>query len=167
MHLHELQRRLHPVGGALLCLALAGCPWPAGQGPYPTGQPVSVQPPNLTSFDLSCDLNAEHWVLTAEADAWTGGGQLSWSPDLYYVEQDHVGSTRTAPDGTSDELKLTLPIVGDWREAQPGVSTAIRCGQDPSWVFVLFDQTGQVSDCRSGGPDPDGLSHLPRVPSCP
>lgn len=164
MHLREPGRQLLLIG--LLPVVLVGCPWP-GPGRYPTGEPIALEPPALTSFDLSCDLEAEHWVLQADADAWTGGGQLSWSPDLHYVEQHHVRSQQAAADGTSDHLGITLPIVGDWREAQADVSTAIRCGQDPSWIFVVFDTQGTITDCRSGGPDPEELSHLPDVPSCP
>lgn len=166
MRLHRNRRRLQRLIGLAGAALATGCPFP-GPGQGPGGEPLDPPPPLLVDFALTCDLDAERWTLEAEADSWSGGGELSWSADLEYVERHFVRSVRAAPDGTSDSLRSVLPIVGDWREATPGVSTAMRCGQDPSFVFVVFDRDGEVSDCEAGGPDPEGLGALPGIPTCP
>ncbi len=148
------------LGSALACA-------PPGPGPRPDSDTTAPADPVLVDFALSCSLADERWTLTATADAWTGGGTLSWSADLTRVEVHEVRSVSAAPDGDADALRLVLPIVGDWREASPGSSTAMRCRQNPSYVFVLRALDGEASDCATGGPDPDALAALPGVIACP
>lgn len=141
------------------------CAFPGG--PSPDGQDDDFVPPALVSSSLTCDLDAERWTIEAETDAWTGGGTFAWSSDLESIEQHGVPSISAAEDGSADQLRLVLPIVSDWREASPGSSTAMRCGQDPSWALVVFDRFGEPADCATGGPDPTGLLALEGLPDCP
>jgi hypothetical protein len=127
---------------------------------------MELDPPVIDSFELTCDVDAGRWRLEVESTSWTGGGRLYWSPDLAYVERHRVRSVSAEPDGSADRLVLDLDIVGDWREASPGTSTAIRCAQNPDLVFVLYDFEGEPADCVAEGPQPEELMEMEGVPDC-
>jgi len=146
---------------ALLGAACQPTFWSPG-GP----EPLELDPPLIASFELTCDVDEGRWRLEVESLSWTGGGRLYWSPDLAYVERHWVRSVSAEPDGSADRLVLDLHIVGDWREASPGSSTAIRCAQNPDLVFVLYDYEGESADCVAEGPHPEELMGLEGIPDC-
>jgi len=150
---------------AAVALLAVGCGrtfWSPG-GP----EPLELDPPVIETFELTCDVDAGRWRLEVETLSWTGGGRLTWSPDLSYVERHRVRSVSAEPDGSADRLLLDLDIVGDWREASPGTSTAIRCVQDPDLVFELYDPEGVRADCVAEGPHPATFMSLEGIPDCP
>ncbi len=112
-----------------------------------TGTSIETGPPALVELAWSCDADDEEWLLTATADAWSGGGALYLTVDGDYIEAHGVRSAEAAADGTSDELELELGIEADWREVSPGSSTAFTCGDAPSALFLLYDLEGDASDC--------------------
>jgi len=148
----------------LVALSLLACtPDPVDDS---GSSPFDLQPPQLSCVTLVCDVDASTWRLDAVATSWTGGGLLYWTPDGVYVESHPVRSRSAAPDGSSDELRLELDIVGDWREASSGNSTALRCTDDPSALFLLSATDGQVAQCSILG-DPAVWDGIEGPPSCP
>ena len=97
-------------------------------------------------------MDKAEWRLRIEATSWSGGGRMYWTPEGSYFEDHRVRSREAAADGSSDRLELDLDIVGDWREATQGVSTALRCTDDPDFLFVLRDLDDDDADCWHLGP---------------
>lgn len=150
----------------LLPFLLLGC-LPGPMPPDVPG-PLELRPASITSLERDCDLELERWRFDVLADGWSGGGRLWMTVAGDYVEQHVVNSRRAAADGSSDELRLELPIVGDWREAVPDSSTAMHCSDDPNGLFALYDLDAEtVLACRSWGPDPGIWTEIvDGLPSC-
>ena len=153
-------RRLFPA----VCLVF-GCRLP----PVDSDPLVDVQltPPELVAFSLVCDTELERWQLDVEASSWTGGGEWWWTTDENYVESHEVYSRKAAQDGSSDELRLRLDIVADWRDAERNRSTPFLCSSTPTGRFLLKSLEGEVIDCHDEGDATDWLANSEDLPDCP
>lgn len=111
--------------------------------------------PLFTELSIVCDGAAGTWTITADADAWTGGGTLTLSADGDYVEAHPVNSTDAALDGTSDHLAGSLSVAADFRDVNEGSSTWFNCGTPQlQGLFVLYSRDAvQQTDCRRFGDD--------------
>ena len=116
-----------------------------------TGSAAPV--PALTAATQSCDIDDAEWHFTAEADAWTGNGQVILSADGLYVEAHGLRSKTADGAGAWDQLSLDLNIVADWRDASPGSSTAFNCATPGlAGILRIFALDGQTeADCRAFG----------------
>ena len=147
----------------LLWLAF-GCRIP----PVDRDPPVQVEltTPELSEFTLVCEADRERWQLDAKATSWTGGGEWWWTTDGTYLERHQVYSRKAAKDGSWDELRLRLDIVGDWRDAEKNKSTPFLCASEPTGRFVLFNLEGEVVDCQDEGPNTEWLDNEEEIPDC-
>jgi len=148
-----------------LLLTVAGCRLPPVDS-EPLVE-VTLTTPEITASQLLCDETLERWQLDVSASSWTGGGALWWTTDQIYIESHDVRSRSAAPDGSSDELRLRLNIVADWRDAQTNLSTAFLCASEPDGLFVLYDPSGDIVACQSLGPAVMDWSRVADVPMCP
>lgn len=116
--------------------------------------------PALVSVEVSCDAEDAEWSFIAEADAWTGNGQVLLSADGDYLERHDLYSASAAADGTSDRLELRLEVVADWRDAGPGSSTAFNCeAAGLAGVLRVYERDRrEVADCRAFGEEPERWS---------
>jgi hypothetical protein len=111
--------------------------------------------PAITAAAAACDVDDAQWAFSAQADAWTGNGEVVLSDDGDYVEHHPMYSTTAASDGSSDTLALTLTIVADWRDAVAGTSTAFNCDAPLAGVLRIYTRDGaDVADCRAFGEEP-------------
>lgn len=113
--------------------------------------------PAIVSASVTCDADDAVWRFVVETDAWTGNGQVALSTDGDYVERHTMYSASAAADGSADHLELELDVVGDWRDANAGSSTAFNC-QEPDLAGVLrvYTRDGDdVADCRAFGDAPE------------
>lgn len=134
-----------------LTACLGGQP-PAGD----TGE-VPDRVPAIVEASVACDADDAVWSFVVETDAWTGNGQVALSTDGVYVERHTMYSVSAEADGSADRLELELDVVGDWRDASAGSSTAFNC-QEPDLAGVLrvFTRDGDdVADCRAFGEAPE------------
>lgn len=109
--------------------------------------------PMLVSASYSCDPMAARWSFSAEADAWTGNGQVAMTTDGRYLELHALDSKSAASDGSSDSLALSLTVVADWRDVTLGSSTFFNC-EEPGLggLIRIFEQDGKTeADCRFFG----------------
>lgn len=121
--------------------------------------------PSLTCLWLECADDA--WRIEATATAWTGGALLVWTPDGRWFEEHYVRSVEAAAGGDGDRLRLDLDVVGDWRQAEPGASTAVHCGDDPDVLFALLDLDEEVAGCAARGRDAAWWASVEGAPACP
>jgi hypothetical protein len=150
------------VPGLRVCGPLwAGCL--GATGPAPDVVP-SQGPPALVAFELSCDRDAETWTLDVAVDAWARAARLTWTADGEWIEAHEAPSIDAAADGTSDRLFLTLSIDADWRDVEPGVSTAWSCHDDVGAVVQIVDLGGSVTDCAQWGVGPERLEDVAPCP---
>ena len=151
-------------------------PWPSllacvGCASYPAlGDPLVVPdpgPPSITALGLSCDNEAGRWRLEVETDAWTSGGELIWTVDGSYVERfGGLRSVQAQADGHGDTLRLDINIVEDWRQTGDGGPTAFVCSADVTAFIYVADLRGEVTDCRSVGPNAVVLAAVSGTPPC-
>ena len=128
---------------------------------------VELTTPNIQEFTLVCDVEKEQWQLDVVASSWTGGGEWWWTNDGSYVESHKVYSRKAANDGRSDELRLRLDIVADWRDAEKNTSTPFLCSADPTGRLLIYDLDGVVVDCHNEGDNAEWLNEDNQLPSCP
>lgn len=153
------------IGARLGALLLGGCVTPGPFGDH-GAPPEDIVAPTLSGWSIDCEVDAGVWSLAFDATSWTGGAVTVWTNDLVYIERHAVLATASAPDGTSEHLAATLPIVKDWRDQAPNVSTVFTCADAPSIALTLLDVDGAIVDCRFVGPLADDLAALPSV-HCP
>jgi hypothetical protein len=134
----------------------------------PLPDSVNPPPPGIVGVALACDAEVGAWRVVVDTDAWAGGALLVWTLDGTYVERhDGFRSVRAAEDGTSDQLRADVAIVGDFRPAANG-RTAFSCAAEPSWLVAALAIDGaSVGGCAVGGTDPTPLLALPGAPACP
>ena len=152
---------------ALPISVLLGC-LPAStdtQGPGDTQVP-ETKTPAIVSFKAVCNVEQDRWVIDLFADAWTSGGMLLWTADGAYFEAHNMRSIAAEPDGSGDQLRLNLDIAGDWREAVPGESTALRCSQEINLLLAITDETDEIVDCVTDGSDASKFSDHEEVAAC-
>lgn len=119
--------------------------------------------PTLETVTVVCDVDAATWTAKAHATSWTGGGRLLLTRGDDYFEAHAVNAIRSAADGSSEDLRLEIDVVDDWREQGAGSSTVFGCAPATSWRFLLYDLEGEAVDCRE-----QGLDLFPeRAPDCP
>ena len=149
---------------AIPLLLLAACQLPdASSKPWKTANPGT---PEISAFDLYCDVDAAKWELDVTATAWTGGATTVWTSDAVYIESHQVNSFAAKADGSEDILKLSLRIVNDWRDVKGGSATAFRCAEDPDVLFALRGPAGVVIECLRVGPPPEIWDALEGLPQC-
>lgn len=119
------------------------------------------------SVDGSCNLDQARWRIEVDTDAWASNARLIWTLDGEYAEQHPMQSVKAAEDGTSDRLRVDLFTVDDWRDAQPGNTTAFDCRDTPSAMIQVFDRDGTASDCVRFGLQPSLVLSLDGAPDCP
>jgi hypothetical protein len=153
-----------------LFLTLAGCLGHArDSGAH--GTPLHGEAPAITSIDWSCSREEETWSFEVATEHWTANGDLWLARSADYVEQHPVRSDLAAGDGSADHLVLDLAIVADWRDADPGASTAFLCDEATLSslnlrLAVYTPGSGEVGDCRSWGADPAFFDAVEGVPAC-
>lgn len=139
----------------VICAALAfsGCSGGGGD----TAVDPSDTPPTITEATVDCDTREGRWTFAVTTDAWTGNGQVLLTSDGAYVEKHTVYSVSAAPDGTADQLELTLDVVPDWRDVVLGSSTIFNCGDTSlTGIVRVFTRDGsRASDCRVFGVSPE------------
>jgi len=156
MHERAVIRRPAPRIGALawvLGLPFGGC---AAEDPAVPSDSAPPRSPLLTAATEACDPLRARWDFTAEADAWTGNGQVPLSTDGLYLEVHPLDSKAAAGDGSSDSLSTTLSVVADWRDVSLGSTTIFNC-KEPGLAGILriFEQDGKTeADCRYFGENP-------------
>ena len=161
--------RLWRVGAVSFCCLgaslLAGC-WPSGPS-VPLRVFGDAQPARITDLALECDVDAGRWRLDVSTTGWASGGALLWTLDGNYAER-HQGlrSVRAAADGSTDQLRLDLPVVEDFRGAGNG-ATRFGCASRPNGLIWVLDLDGRRTDCRVFGPFPVRAWSLPDTPACP
>ena len=129
---------------------LAGC---VASPSAPPGADPPPDVPTILEAAESCDPVYARWNFSAEADAWTGNGQVLLSTDGRYLEVHPLDSKTAAGDGSSDRLALSLGVVGDWRYVSLGTTTVFNC-LEPGLAGILriFEQNGETeADCRFFG----------------
>lgn len=149
-------------GLAVLLLLAIAC---IGHPPDTEDVTPALTTPTIAAFAWTCDASANSRALDVTATSWTGGGSLFLTVDGGYVEDHPVRVVRSEPDGSAETLHLDLSIVGDWRDAASGASTAFLCADHPSLVFVLHDLAGDTSDCRTDG-DSAVWARVTDAPTC-
>ncbi len=73
------------------------------------------------------------------------------------IESHAVYSQTAASDGSADHLALELGIVADFRDAQPGSTSAWLCADAEALsylVTVRLADGSDTADCRTWGVDP-------------
>ena len=148
----------------LLCISLACRLPPVDRDPIVD---VELTTPEIIEFTLICDTDLERWQLDVVASSWTGGGEWWWTTDETYVESHQVNSRKAAQDGSSDELRLRLNVVADWRDAEKNRSTPFLCSSSPTGRFVLYNLEGEIVDCHDEGQATDWLDNEEQLPGCP
>lgn len=150
----------------LTLVGLTACVPRGGSVPLPDS--VTPSPPAIVGVSLACDAEAGAWRVVVDTDAWAGGALLLWTLGGSYVERhDGFRSVRAAEDGSSDQLRADVAIVGDFRPAANG-RTAFPCAAEPSWLVAALALDGAtVGGCAVGGADPTPLLVLPGAPVCP
>jgi hypothetical protein len=117
--------------------------------------PFHDEPATIASVAFGCD--DEGWRLVVDTEHWTYGGRLYMGSESASIESHRVYSTSAAADGSSDHLELELGIVADFRDAQPGSTSAWLCSDAPELsylVTVLLADGSDRADCRTWGVDP-------------
>lgn len=133
----------------LLILACAPTEWAEESPPF-EGEA------QITAVDWGCSADEDEWTFEIDTEGWTSGGLLSMSTDGLRVEAHEVLSAAAAPNGAWDRLKLTLNIIADAREVEPGSSSAYVC-EPPTLTALAYrlvvydDASGEVTDCRVWG----------------
>lgn len=117
---------------------------------------IALAAPNITDASVACDADDAEWIFRADADAWTGNGQVVLSADGDYVERHTLYSTAAAADGSSDSLQLTLDVEADWRDVSSGSSTLFNCGAaELGGILRIYTRDGsEQADCRVFGASP-------------
>jgi hypothetical protein len=143
-------RRLPGVrGGEVIAALLAACATvtnPENEGPF------FDDPATIDALVFGCDEKAATWTLEIDTEHWTAGGRLYMGTDANDLESHRVYSTSAASDGSSDHLELELGIVADFRDAEPGSTSAWLCSDqlDLSYlVTVALADGSDVADCRT------------------
>jgi hypothetical protein len=134
-----------------MLLLLLACPSTPSSFP----DEKSPGPPSIVTAGYRCDSLTARWNFLVDTDAWTGNGQVVLSDDGDYIEVHPLRSIEAAADGSSDRLELTLTVVADWRDVNPGSTTAFNC-QEPGLAGLIrvFATDGQTpTDCRIFGED--------------
>ena len=111
----------------------------------------------IAEIAFGCDEKAATWTLVVDTEHWTYGGRLSMGMDATDVEAHRVYSEFAAADGSTDHLELELGIVPDFRDVQPGVTSAWLCSDAPALSYLVTVQLpdgSDVADCRTWGVDP-------------
>lgn len=149
----------------LLLTGLVACVPRGGTVPLPDD--VVPATPDVVGVELTCDADLGLWRVVVDTDAWAGGAVLVWTVGGAYVERhDGFRSVRAAQDGSSDQLRADVAIVGDFRPAGNG-RTAFPCAAEPSWLVAVVALDGvTLGGCQLGGPDPGPLLELPGAPAC-
>jgi len=129
-------------------------------------QAQTTRTPAIVSFEAVCNAEQDRWVIDLFADAWTSGGMLLWTADGAYFEAHNMRSIAAEPDGSGDQLRLNLDIAGDWREAVPGESTALRCSQEIDLLLAITDETDEIVDCTTDGPNASVFADHEEVAAC-
>ena len=108
---------------------------------------LEYQDPNIQGFDIECE--NEQWKIDIRTEHWTGNGLL-WIADENRYERHTLYSVSAGSEGESDHLRIQLPIVADWRDAQSGRSSGFNCTEQEQlgfFVGIRHPQTLEISDC--------------------
>lgn len=136
---------------AAACVPRNNLPDP-DQGPFYDGDPV------ISSLSWECDAKASRWRVELETERWTNGGRYYMARDADTIERHNVPSIEADGEGAWDELRLTLDIVADFRDASPSSSTAYLCSDIDALSYLVTIQAPDGSgrtDCRTWGADPE------------
>jgi hypothetical protein len=130
-------------------LWLLGCAPATGD----VGVDPSEDPPEIDSASVKCDADDARWVFGVNTRRWTGGGTLWMSTDGSYVEGHEILSVEAESDGSTDRLELKLSLAADFRDVEPGTSTAFNCGTPRlHGLIVVYARDGEtMADCRAFG----------------
>jgi hypothetical protein len=141
-------------GGEVILALLGACMAPAN--PENEG-PFFDEPATIAELWFGCDEKAAHWNLVIDTEHWTHGGHLYMGKDAKSIESHRVYSESAAADGSTDHLELELGIVADFRDAQPGATSAWLCSDEAALSFMVtvdLADGSDVADCRTWGVDP-------------
>ena len=108
---------------------------------------LDYQRPQIEVFNVECE--NEQWNVEVETTHWTGNGLL-WIADSNRYERHTLYSVSADPAGANDRLRVKLPIVSDWRDAQSGKSSGFSCTEQEQlgfFVGVRHPQTLEITDC--------------------
>ncbi len=107
-----------------------------------------------------CSADEGTWTVSVLTQGWTSGGLVSMSDDGLRFESHELLTLRAAPDGSWEELQLSLEIASDPALVVPGKSTRYLCNSATraslAWRLVVSDPIeDSTADCRVWGPDLD------------
>ena len=103
--------------------------------------------PQIEVFEVECE--NEQWNVDVWTTHWAGNGLL-WIADNNRYERHSLYSISADPTGSNDQLRVQLPIVSDWRDAQSGRSSGFGCTEQDRLGFfagVRHPQTLEITDC--------------------
>ena len=108
---------------------------------------IEHQDPTIEVFEIDCE-NKE-WTIEVWTEHWTGNGLLWMANDNRY-ERHTLYSVSADASGEGDRLRVQLPVVADWRDAQSGRSSGFNCmelEQMGFFIGIRHPQTLDITDC--------------------
>jgi len=133
------------------------------------GDPFHGEDPFIESVDFDCDSESARWSFEVRTTHWTGGGQVWIAENADQAEKHRITSDKAAADGSSDQLKLSLSIPADWRDAKPDASSRWLCRDVPDLTFmatIYGAAGGGIKDCRTWGSDPTIWTEIDNAFDC-
>lgn len=108
---------------------------------------LEYQNPEIKALEIECE--DEQWRIEVWSTHWTGNGLL-WIADSNRYERHTLYSISADPTGSDDRLRVQLPIVSDWRDAQSSRSSGFHCTEQSQlgfFVGIRHPQTLDITDC--------------------
>lgn len=108
---------------------------------------IEYQDPSIEDFEVQCE--NKQWYIEVWTEYWTGNGLLWMANDDRY-ERHTLYSVSASPTGDDDRIRVQLPIVADWRDAQSGRSSGFDCTAQEQlgfFVGIRHPQTLEITDC--------------------